>query len=692
LIRANPHGGTIATQERRRFAAFTATSAALLLLCLMTGLFLASRETPEWMVAAHAALFVAGGLVWLTALQWGSPPLGSILLALAILARLALLGFPPSDDVNRYLWEGRLVLAGESPYAQPASAAAEPWQDAIWHGMNNRERLTAYPPLAQLVFATATAVAYHPLPLKLLFVAAEMGVLLIILGELRRRSLPVANLALAAFNPVMLLGTAGEAHFDALFVLPLLLAVRALSHGRCAWAWLWLATAIQIKIVGALLLPLFLRRGGWRTAWAALPVAVLPALPFLSDLTNLARGIFEFGVMTTHNGFVTTILASVFGIGGAVAGAIYGVLAVWTVLVTWKIDDPWRASFYLFTALFLLSPVTHFWYLSWIVPFLPLMPHPAWLLLSGLQAVYYLNWAVKANSGVWTQPAWAWWAQWLPFATVLMATSLPTFRRMIFRKAPLPTPQRPQTVTAIIPVYDEADRIADCIEALRRQGPAVSEIIVVDGRSADASVERARAMGAQVLSAPRGRGHQIAAGVARARGDVVWIVHADVSPAPATAQTILDALDAEPSAAGGAAGQRFAGQGLPLLVIEWLNAARSALFGLSFGDQGQFIRRSALASIGGYPDLPLMEDVELSLRLRQSGPVLHLGRNGVACTRRWDRTPPLTRAWTVMRLTATYLLSRDRRALADRLFRVYYPREGPKDPSAIANLDRIDSS
>jgi hypothetical protein len=659
-----------------RAAAFAAASAALVLLCLLTGLLLSSRETPQLVVAAHLALFLAGVLVWLTALQWGAPRLGLLILAVAVTARLALLPFPPSDDVNRYLWEGRLVLAGDSPYAQTADEAPASWRDEVWAGMNNRHVLTAYPPLAQLVFAAAVAVDDDAWPLKPLFVLAELGALVVLAGELRRRSLPAANLALAAFSPVLLLGTAGEGHFDAVFVLAVLLAVRARSRDRDAWAWLWLAAAIQIKVVAVLLVPLFLSRGGWRSAWAALPALVLPTLPFVADLPNLMRGIAGFGVFGAHNGFVPAILSSALGDAPLAALVAYGLLAAWTALVTVRVDDPWRAAFCLFGALIVLSPSVHVWYLIWVVPFLAILPQPAWLLLSALQGLYYLVWATKAASGVWALPSWAWWATWLPFALLLAATSPSALRRLMVPRPPLPAAGPPAAVTAIVPVYGEADRIAACVEALQQQHPPPGEIIVVDGGSPDETAARARARGARVLAAPRGRGRQIAAAVAVTQGDVLWIVHADATPAAGTTAAILGALAAEPAAAGGAVGQRFARLTPLLAVVEALNALRSALFGISFGDQGQFVRRSALPRLGGFPDLPLMEDVELALRLRRAGPVLHLGRNGVVCTRRWDRSVPLARAWTVVRLTGSYLVSLRRRALAEKLFRIYYPADG----------------
>jgi Glycosyltransferases involved in cell wall biogenesis len=658
-----------------RWWALAVSLAAVFAVASVTGSVLSTRGTPAAMIVAHGTLFIAGLAVWLSAMQAPpSPRMALVILVAALVARALLLPFPVSDDFNRYIWEGRLVLAGESPYAQPAAVAAEHWRDAVWAGMNHRDKLTAYPPLAQLVFAVGVAIDYAVWPLKLIFVAAEMLTLCLLLGELRRRRLPKANLALAAFSPVLLLATAGEAHFDSLFVLATLLALRATDRRRDRLAWMWIGVAIQLKLVAVLLLPILFRRGGWwRSAWPLPLVVAMPALPFAFDLPNLLQGILAFGTAGSHNGFVPDILRPLIGDAAATAAISYGLLAVWSTVVAVRVDDPFRAGFLVFAGLLLLSPITHLWYFSWIVPFLVLMPQPAWLLLTGLQAVYFITWVEAAAGRGWYQPEWAWWVQWLPFAALLCATSTGAIRRLFsFRQPPTAWPS-PADISVVMPVYNEGQRVAAAVRQLLRDQTGVREVIVVDGGSSDRTRAYAEEAGARAISAARGRGHQITAGIAEARGAVIWIVHADVTPAPGTAEAILGALRADPAAAGGAVGQCYARVSALLLAIEGLNAARSALFGLSFGDQGQFFRRAALPALGGFPDQPLMEDVELSLRLRRAGPVLHLGTNGVVSTRRWDRDPALHRIGMVIRLTAAYLVSTNRSELSRGLYRAYYP-------------------
>jgi len=157
----------------------------------------------------------------------------------ALLARLLLFPSAPSDDVNRYLWEGKLVAAGESPYARTADAPEwAAYRDGYWEAMNHKDKPTAYPPLALGAFALVGALWYHPMAFKLAFVLADLLTLGAVLRLLRRRGLSVAYAGLYSLNPLVLIAYAGEAHFDAIMIAPLVwsLAVGgpSLRAGRVA--------------------------------------------------------------------------------------------------------------------------------------------------------------------------------------------------------------------------------------------------------------------------------------------------------------------------------------------------------------------------------------------------------------------------------------------------------------------------
>ncbi len=185
-------------------------------------------------------------------------------------------------------------------------------------------------------------------------------------------------------------------------------------------------------------------------------------------------------------------------------------------------------------------------------------------------------------------------------------------------------------VAVIIPVLDEEARIGGQLDALAAMGD-LHEVVVVDGGSSDRTLEIARARGtARVLEAERGRARQMNAGAAVATGDVLLFLHADVSlPGDAT-RWIREALSDSANVAGA-----FRTWTVPDGSSSWLAPLlhladlRSRYTTLPYGDQALFVRADAFRATGGFPELPLMEDLAFSRRLRQAGHV----RTVRACVR-----------------------------------------------------------
>ena len=183
----------------------------------------------------------------------------------------------------------------------------------------------------------------------------------------------------------------------------------------------------------------------------------------------------------------------------------------------------------------------------------------------------------------------------------------------------------------MIPTLEEGDRITHAIESARAPGV---EIIVADGGSRDATCERAAAAGARVVAAAPGRARQLAAGAGAAEADAILFLHADTRLAPGWADAVRGAL-ADPAVAGGAFAFRFAEPGLALRLVEWGVRARLALAGLPYGDQALFARRSALEAIGGVPQAPIMEDLDLVRALRRRGRLALLALPATTSARRY---------------------------------------------------------
>jgi rSAM/selenodomain-associated transferase 2/rSAM/selenodomain-associated transferase 1 len=195
-------------------------------------------------------------------------------------------------------------------------------------------------------------------------------------------------------------------------------------------------------------------------------------------------------------------------------------------------------------------------------------------------------------------------------------------------------------VSIVIPALDEARAIVGTLAALQPSRAAGHEVIVVDGGSVDATVALAAPLADRVSSAARGRARQMNAGAAAATGDILLFLHADSRlPADGVA-TLLREM--------GRSGRRWgrfdvaiAGRARALRCVEALMNLRSRATGIATGDQAIFVERALFREIGGYPDQPLMEDIELSRRLkRAAGSPLCLRQRVVTSARRWERHGP----------------------------------------------------
>ena len=180
--------------------------------------------------------------------------------------------------------------------------------------------------------------------------------------------------------------------------------------------------------------------------------------------------------------------------------------------------------------------------------------------------------------------------------------------------------ERAATISVIVPVLDEEARLGRRLAELAAT-PGLGEVLVVDGGSADSTVAIAHTFsGVRLLSAARGRARQMNAGAAAAVGDVFLFLHADVSLPRDAAAWIVRTL-ADPRVVAGAFRTWTVPDGAPSRLGPLLRLAdiRSRVARFPYGDQAIFVRRDAFARVGGFPDQPLMEDLELSRRLRRLG-------------------------------------------------------------------------
>jgi rSAM/selenodomain-associated transferase 2/rSAM/selenodomain-associated transferase 1 len=220
--------------------------------------------------------------------------------------------------------------------------------------------------------------------------------------------------------------------------------------------------------------------------------------------------------------------------------------------------------------------------------------------------------------------------------------------------------------TIIVPALDEARHIVATLTALQPLRAAGHEVIVVDGRSADATLALAVPLADAAFVAKRGRAAQMNAGAARASGDVLLFLHADTLLPNGGVDALLRGMQ-RTGRRWGRFDVAIAGRHAALKLIAAMMNARSRLTGIATGDQGVFVERALFAAIGGYPDQPLMEDIELSKRLKLAGgPPLCLRERVATSGRRWERRGVWRTIAAMWRWRLAYWRSAEPARLAER--------------------------
>jgi rSAM/selenodomain-associated transferase 2 len=203
------------------------------------------------------------------------------------------------------------------------------------------------------------------------------------------------------------------------------------------------------------------------------------------------------------------------------------------------------------------------------------------------------------------------------------------------------------TISIIVPVLDEGALIREFLEHLRERASA-AEIILVHSGDSEGVEEQATGLADRAVASARGRGVQMNAGAAVASGDTFWFVHADCRVPQGCLKQITRVLN-DPRMMGGCFRISFPRRELIYRVSDLGGNLAVELFGRCYGDHGIFCRREVFTAVGGYPDVPLLEDAEFYRRIRRRGQTRQLSSMIMTSPRRYEEIGPY-------RLTASYLL------------------------------------
>ena len=657
---------------------------------------------------------------------------------IAICSRSTLLEMEMSDDVYRYAWEGYVLKQGLNPYqTTPEDPRLQSLKDSGLRSPNHPNMGAIYPPLAlffhQLVVEVFERSQYTDLRSELEMGKGEGGkvaelrippsssgltresinthvikdlylyfkfayllfdlltIFLLILLLKRRRQDP-GHVLLYAYNPVILYAFAGQAHLDSLMIFTLVLALYFFETKRYCWMWISLGLSIASKGPAILAIGALLNRSTLRYSFVLPLLLLLLYFPFLDAPGSLFSSLSSFAWRMDYNGSIFPLLKMLTGLSNPAASAVLmflgaGIL-VWVYLC---IGDPPRCIFIVFTVFLLLAPTVHFWYLSWIIPFLCFHrsgPVMLWCGLSGLwfavlEGIHYRNTFEHYPRMVVLQylPVYLYFLMnWFGVGrrkeritdTEVAAEEIAARNREGdgFQTDLKSFP----TLSIIIPVLNEEVNLEILLKQIKNLKHQPLEIIVVDGGSSDHSVQVARNAEVTVFTGLRGRGRQIVQGVQRSKGEGVLVLHADCRIEVDVVRGVCEALK-ETEVLGGCIGNRYDEPKGGQWIIYILNVFRARVLGMSFGDQGQFFRSEMIKTKRWNLEMPLMEDVELSLCFWETpGTVAYLGGGVVSSVRRWKGSNRLYNAMEIIGFVFLYCFLRriKGRVETESLYRKYY--------------------
>ena len=346
-----------------------------------------------------------------------------------LLFRVILLFSAPglSDDVYRYLWDGRVQAAGINPYVYPpaSEALADLKDDVIFPRVNHPHVPTIYPPLAQIFFRVCYLIHPSVWAIKTGLVLFDLLTAWFLLGLIRLYDQHPGQLLIYLWHPLLPVEVAGNGHVDALGVSFMVIAFLYLQVGGYARAFAALGLSFLGKFFAICLVPVFFRwicgrisqssEGRLRAGFS--PKAIWPVLIFTATIAagylpyreagdTLFAGFLTYAEHWSFNAPVFDILSYALDNPLWARAAIAVGFGTAVILFTFSRMPPIQAGFFLVGAFLLLTPTLHPWYAIWMIPFMVFYRQPAWLIFTGLIAVSYHVLIRYASEGVWEEAVW----------------------------------------------------------------------------------------------------------------------------------------------------------------------------------------------------------------------------------------------------------------------------------------------
>jgi hypothetical protein len=331
-----------------------------------------------------------------------------ITIAFAVIFRLSIIFAPPylSDDIYRYVWDGRVQAAGINPYRYIPAAPelAHLRDDVIYPKINRRDWAhTIYPPAAQAVFFLTTRISETVVWMKLTMLGFELVTFWAIAQLLTLLGRPRQLLLMYAWHPLVVWEFAGSGHLDAIAIAFIALAFLAWQRKSNLGAGFLLACGTLVKLFPVVLVPAMLKRGRWRIAYFFALTIVAGYLAYLSVGLRAVFGSMpgytqEMGVITGQQFYALSLVRKLLGLelpsivymGATVL--VMGAIALWILLRSTRSEDTLKHAMVLATAATVLFAPHFSWYFCWLVFFLCFTPRLALFYLIIASFILYATW------------------------------------------------------------------------------------------------------------------------------------------------------------------------------------------------------------------------------------------------------------------------------------------------------------
>ena len=403
------------------------SGALLELLFLSLYVFPSGGASVVGFIVVHTAACVVLGVLWWQRSRLFSPSSGmtrNVILAFAILFRGSLLLHPPvcSEDIYRYLWDGKVLLHGVNPYAYAPDdpRLADLSSPLLPSRLNHASLGTVYPPVAEAFFAVAYGlVGESVLGFKLLFEILDIGSLLLLVRLLRRLGRSEESVILYAWSPLPILYGALDGHVDVIGIPFLILLLANAADHRQVRSAIATACGALVKLHPIIIAPLYLRTRPWRRGVAACGVAILlfaaAYLPFASHIGDELRWLRQFGENWEFNGGIFSVVFALVNDNQKAHTVMNVLLVAWVGWLTLRNADFTEKVFLALLGMMLFSPLVHPWYLLWLAAIIAVRWSPSVFLLLGLSAFSNIIVYRYVTYGEWIDDPWIVALQYVPF-------------------------------------------------------------------------------------------------------------------------------------------------------------------------------------------------------------------------------------------------------------------------------------